>query len=45
MEKIKKQIDKRIKELKKHRDTMTGSNSKTKYNFAMGELYGIRELL
>lgn len=37
-EKIIKLIEKRIKELKKMRNTLTTAFTKTKYNFAIGEL-------
>ena len=39
--KIIKLIEKRIKELIKERDTLTTSFTKTKYNFAIGELQNI----
>ena len=41
MKKIIKLIEKRIKELKEGRSTLTTSFTKTKYNFAIGELQNL----
>ena len=38
MKLLQKRLEKRIEQIKIERDTMTGHNSRTKYNYSIGEL-------